>query len=194
MAKLLKADEANEYLKQVCMKLGDWNQIAYSDDRSNPDRPYRKYRAPSLANELFCFSRHVAGWLPTGAWKILQIDNSASLDQDQYSLIGRLLACSGEYLDIADFRTWLFEFGSEEKQNQTTELVIANVLFGFLLFESHAYLVSSNSAEGELIGVQDGFVYFIARSPQRLSFAESLTLEYERNPTMSPTWVLDTLE
>ena len=105
-------------------------------------------------------------------------------------MLTRLLFRSDD-VTLSDLRTLLFEFGDSPKHNQLTELLIANVLFLLLLFEAHAYLVSSGAQEGEFLGVQDGYIYFIARHTQKLESAQTLINQFEQNPRISPSWLTD---
>lgn len=168
------------------MEVGNWNQLTDFANLQTQSASI-KYQAPQKSIELFCFSRHVAGWLPRGDWKIFQIDNSTSLDLDQRSMFNRLLFGSGTPTP-SDPKTLLFRFASDRTTNRNTELLIANLVYLFLLFECHAYIVSSNSHAGQRLGIQDGFVYFSARN-EYLSGAKILLRIFERDPLMSPDWV-----
>src|SRR5471030_255968 len=99
--KILTFDDASLRLQNVKMKIGEWNRLIPIDSMYGCSDDWVNYLAPENARELFNFSEHVAGWMPDGAWIILQIDNSGSLDITQSALFKRLM------------------FGSEEIKNFT---------------------------------------------------------------------------
>ena len=189
MIRALALDEANEYLRPLGFEIGSWNQIASTTSSSKPESAWSKYRAPEHARQLFCFSRHVAGWLPSGKWAMLQIDNSTVLDADAASLLSRLLAFNSS-LGLPAHRRFLFEYGHGEEADSRTALLIANVVFALLLFEAHAYLVSANSTDGQLLGIQDGFAYF-ASTDKASASVELLLRNFERDPLRQPEWVMN---
>lgn len=76
----LTMHEANVYLAQVGMEIGDWNQLTENADIKDGESSWINYEAPKGALELLNFSQYVAGWLSNGDWKIFQVDNSSSLD------------------------------------------------------------------------------------------------------------------
>jgi len=183
--KRLTMQQANAYLRDIGMEVGTWNQIA---DRQANKPKWINYRAPRDA--LLNFSHHVAAWLPKGDWKIFQIDNSTGwMDPVQVSLFGGLLFGTEEVPDFIEDRTFLFEFGKKKTGDENSELLISNLIFIFLLFESHGYVVSSNSNRGQLLGVQDGFIYFASRDEKDIDSAECLLRNFERDPLASPSWV-----
>lgn len=191
--KCLTTQEANDYLNEVGLRVDDWNRIIDVEQHNHHDRRLHciNYRAPKEA--LLSFCHHAAGWLPKGNWKIFQIDNSTGwLDPVQLSLFSGLLFGGEKIRDLnsLESRTFLFEFGKGREDDENTELLLANLMYVFLLFESHGYLVSSGSSTGQRLGIQDGFVYFLSRDPN-LSSAEGLLEKFERNPLSAPQWVFD---
>lgn len=185
----LTADEANQRLRQVAMEIGAWKQITDIPGRQLGKRDWKNYQAPK--NALLNFSHHVFAWLPAGHWKIVQVDNSTGwIDPVQNSLLGGLLYGSDETPDLNRIgdRCFLFEFGGNKNANENTDLLIANLIFLFLFFELHAYVVSSGSNAGELLGIQDGFVYFSSRE-KSLSEADVLINNFAQNPTEAPQWI-----
>ena len=124
--------------------------------------------------------------------RIQEIDNSTSLNVDQASLVSKLLPCKEDLSDINSISTVLFEFGESKDLDLSTELQIANLIFAFLLFEAHAYVVSSASTNGQMIGIQDGFIYFFLSSGTN-DDATSLIESFEREQLVSPIWLLDIL-
>ena len=190
--KCLTTANANEYLNCIGMQLGHWNQLTATAGSRNGGSSWVNYKAPCNSCELLTFSEHVAGWLPKGEWKIFQIDNSGSLDAIQVALFGRLLFGSEEIPSLIENRTFLFEFGKDENANQKTELLMANLIYLFLLFESHGYVVSSGGDTGQYLAIQDGFVYFYSNE-KAIPSAKLLLENFERQPLMSPQWILDIL-
>jgi hypothetical protein len=127
-------------------------------------------------------SQHVAGWLPPGRWKLIQLDNSNVWSPVEASFIGTLLGLSAN----AAPNSVLFEFGADNRANAFSELQIANVIFAVLLFEGHAYLASEGSNQSQLVGIQDGFVYLYSDTP-----TESAVSWSDKIPTDTPGWVLE---
>lgn len=189
--KCLTKYEANIILRSVGMQIGDWNEVMEIPNRSHKKPTWLNYRAPKA--ELLNFSHHIARWLPDGKWKIFQIDNSTGwMDPIQASLFGGLLfgANNHETLDanVRLNRTFLFEFDGTVHAKEYAELLIANLIYLFLLFESHGYVVSSGSSSGEILGIQDGFAYFSSHDA-KVSGADKLLESFERNPTTRPRWI-----
>lgn len=189
--KCLTIQEANAYLNSIGMEIGNWNQITDIAGRQLSKSNWINYRAPK--DGLLNFSHHVAGWLPKGNWKIFQIDHSTGwMDPVQVSLFGGLLFGADNIPDLNQIEnsTFLFEFGKNKTADENTELLISNLIFVFLLFESHGYVVSSNSSAGQLLGLQDGFVYFSSRE-KNISRAEVLLKNFKRNPSALPQWGME---
>lgn len=92
--------------------------------------------------------------------------------------------------NILENRTWLFEFGDDAGANISTELQISNLIYVFLLFEAHGYVVSSNRSAGQYLAIQDGFVYFYS-SEEEIKKVKQLLENFERRPLASPQWILD---
>jgi hypothetical protein len=114
----INTPEANSYLRSIGMEIGAWNKIADAPDPRPEERTWVHYEAPSVARELVVFSQHVAGWLPRGDWKLLQIDNSTSLDYFESALLGRLLLGSMETPNFAENRSFIFEFDEKKIHEQ----------------------------------------------------------------------------
>jgi hypothetical protein len=131
----------------------------------------------------------VAGWLPRGDWKIVQIDNSNAFSRDEFSLFLGLLF-GAEFGRDLNNRTFLFQYPNSEGASYDTDLMIANAIFALLLLEGHGYVVSSGSARGERLAVQDGAIQFLSRD-ESMSGAEMLLRRFEREPARHPQWVVD---
>ncbi|SFG43780.1 hypothetical protein SAMN05518865_11256 [Duganella sp. CF458] len=185
--KFVTIETVNSCLSQIDMRIGEWNQITDNQLNGNNTGGWLNYAAPKDSHMLFKFSEHVAGWLPKGKWKILQIDNSTYLDAVQENFLGQFLRVEGAER-LSETRSLLFEFGASKRQDQKLELLIAQLIFIFLLFECHVHVVSSGSVAGQLLSIQDGFVYFQSRE-MNVQGAELLLDSFRRNPDLSPEWV-----
>ncbi len=187
----LNAQESNFYLATISMGIDSWNRLAYADAALNAKPYWRNYQAPKDAHSLFNFALHVAGWLPKGSWKILQIDNSSSFGVVQASAISRLLPGLASLSSTTIQKsTCLFEFGGQELADGDMELLIANVIYLFLLFEGHGYLVSPNSRSRECLSVQDGFVYF-SSGDEDVAGVDTLIRNFEASPLVLPKWATE---
>lgn len=187
--------EANNYLCAIDMEIGNWNQITDMPALAQEKNSLISYRAPQNAHELFNFSRRVAGWLPAGGWKLFQIDNSNFFDLAQSSFLDRFFIESGNAFNLnnPENSTFLFEFDFDEDKGVATEFLISNIIYLFLLFEGHGQVVSSGSRLGQLISIQDGFVYFCSRE-DGVSSAEVMLEVWERAPLTPPQWVVNSIE
>ncbi|MES2740069.1 MAG: hypothetical protein V4754_19490 [Pseudomonadota bacterium] len=186
----LKPQDANKYLVHIGMHIGSWNQITDIDTKKNSEENWINYAAPSNATELFNFSQHVAGWLPKGEWKILQIDNSNNLDFVQIKFIENLLSSSDRTINLDTEKTFFFEFGKSINDNNNIDLLISNLIYAFLLFEGHAYFVSSSSCAGERLAIQDGYAYFSSKDKDACG-AKNLLRNFSKKPLASPQWIVN---
>lgn len=180
-------NEANRYLSELEMEIGKWDRIVYTDKEKKPF--WMNIASPKDARELFNFSQYVAGWLPQGKWKILQIDNSTWLNAIQDSIFDSLLG--SEKIGSAGITGKSFFFDlSDASQKDRVELLISHLIFFLLLFEQHGYLVSRGSTNGELLGLQDGFVYFYSKN-RDISGAQRLLSNFKNNPESYAEWASD---
>ncbi|MGG1948393.1 hypothetical protein AB1286_26900 [Trinickia sp. NRRL B-1857] len=186
----LSIEGAQDYLRKIGMKIGAWNEICYIETLQSEEPAWIRCRAPKDARELYVFSQYVAGWLPGGSWKIFQVDNSTSLSVDESYLFCRLVGIENyiEFSEGMPCRTFLLESADGFDLDLSFNLMMANIIYIFLLFEGHGHLVSSGSRSGEKIGVQDGFVYF-SSGREGLSRAKQSMADFESNPLMLPEWV-----
>ena len=190
--KILSRLDADLYLGEIGLRVGDWNQLSAISADSSKSIKWIKHQAPKNAKELFNFSNHIAAWVPTGKWKIFQIDNSGTLDVIQTLLIDRLLFGSESKFTITGHNTFLFEFGDDQEENERNEILIASTIAFFLLFESHGYLVSSDGSSNRRIGVQDGFAYLFC-DEFAIGNAESLLKKIDSDRLTPPDWIVDIL-
>ena len=188
--KRLTTQGARSYLGQIGMGIGAWNQIVGIGEQPGARNNWINYQAPEDAHQLLNFSQHVAGWLPQGTWKILQLDNSNAFDPVQSFLFERCLSGGEENLDLATQRSFLFEFGPDKRSNASSELLISQLIFMLLLFEGHGHIVSSGCTSKRL-AIQDGFVYFVSDTESDRANAESLLEDFESDPLMAPRWITE---
>ncbi|MCP4491060.1 MAG: hypothetical protein GY820_27655 [Gammaproteobacteria bacterium] len=190
MMKFLDLDEAKEYLDLIKLKLNDWNGIE-SKDKANKEQEWLNIAAPHDEN-LLSFCHHIVSWLPEGKWKIFQIDNSTGwMDPVQLSLFAGLLRGVNHYkeYDQDKDRTIFFDFGIDDGY---ADLLIANLTYVFLLFRLHGYIVSSGSINGEILAIQDGYVYFI--SNKKVVGVEELIKNINSSPLLPPKWLQDFID
>jgi hypothetical protein len=188
MTRSITCQEAKEILAPIGMTIGNWGQISYSDLNVNEGKAFLRLRAPTAAKELFCLSRHLVSWLPTGCWTLVQMDNSNVLDRDEISIFSKLFS---QYDGTLEKRTYVIESGESTEAQRDSAFLIANMIFLLLLFEGHAYVTSSGAVNGEILGLQDGFAYFIARQSCNLSRADQIVRDFERAPESTAQWVVD---
>ena len=187
--KNLSTEDANQILAAVGMAIGNWNEIVDSKIPTS-EMKWTNYQAPSVSRELFCFSRHVAGWLPNGDWKLLQLDNSNDLDANKESLLTQLLFGANSLPSHTQSRSFLFHRSSRDAPD-INDLIVANLIHALLLIEGFGYFVSSGSNQGQRLGIQDGVIYFVARDEKSIEDAKALLEGFESDPNALPPWVTD---
>ncbi|WP_146749331.1 hypothetical protein [Paracidovorax anthurii] len=185
MAKVLQSEIANSYFLEQGVKLGPWNCL--ETPKSEGSYVASSFCTGKSTYELIAFSQHIAGWLTKGRWKIIQIDNSSHFYPDQESVLGALLLGPAQPIDLANNRTYLFEFGANERMNFQEEVVLAYVINLMLIYEAHCYVISSGGEMGEMIAIQDGVVYFYGNRV-RLSQAKDLLTELQTDPLRPAAW------
>jgi hypothetical protein len=190
----MSTDKANKLLSSLGLTIGNWNQItSLVEPSGSVPQNYAKYQAPNEARKLYVFAEHIAGWIPRGDWKIIQIDNSTSLDIIHAAPILRMLFSLEDMPNPKSINqaSLLFEFGSDKGRNISTELLISNFIHLLLLFECHAQITSSAAGRGQFLSIQDGFVYFMAGTDKIQINAADLLKGFENNPARSPQWIGD---
>ncbi|WP_129781560.1 hypothetical protein [Peristeroidobacter soli] len=192
--KSLSISDSNQLLAAIGMRIGDWNQVA-PIDRTQADLVHRtSFTAPRESSELFCLAFHAAGWLPSGRWKLLQIDNSNYFNVVDRSLLSQLLfgtqwRCN---LNAPECSSFLFEYADRADANQKSDLLISHLIYSLLLVEGHAYLVSAASKYQELLAIQDGAVHFSSLQTD-VSGAAAALARFKENPSNYPRWVADAM-
>lgn len=187
--RIISSHQAEALLSTVRMRLGSWNNLESMAPRLRNRSAWEKLHAPS--SNLLSFSHHVAAWLPRGKWKLVQFDDSNGwMDPVQVSLIGSILNGSKESFDfnVNQDKTFLFEF--EEGPAVSQELQIGNLVYFMLLFELHMYVASAASSAGEMLAVQDGFVYFCS-DEKGIARSRSIMKTFARNPSAYPNWIAE---
>jgi hypothetical protein len=185
----LNTEEADNYLHEVGMKIGEWGQLC--DESGRRDVHWVNYRAPTTSRQQYNFARQVAEWLPKGNWKVFQIDYSTALRYNEDFFINRLLFGAGYTSALKTGGTLLFEFvdakdnsdlwiDGELDEKSDEELLLTDLMFLFLMFECHGQIVSSSCRNGMRLSIQDGFVYFISFDSDDITKANVLLREYER--------------
>jgi hypothetical protein len=184
--KVISVNEANIFLKKIEMQIGEWNAINYVNWVSFKGMTCN-YQAPREVRDLLRFCQQISTWLPKSRWKILKIDNSGGMNAIENSFFSGLLYGEKFPPFISSDDALLFEFGDDESENEKIELLISNLIYAILMFESHAQVASSVCNDGELLNVQDGFVYFISKSKEKLIDAQRIIDRYEKN--IAPEWI-----
>jgi hypothetical protein len=155
--KPLNPEEASSYLKQIGMKIGAWNRVDLLDDGLKQDRTWFNFPAPGDAKALWHFSALLGDWLPRGEWRILQFDNSNHFPRVAELFLSRVVGAT-QPVDFNASPTLFFEDVDDEALVQNSS-VLTFFVFNLLMFEGHAYIVSSADG-GYRLGIQDGYVYF----------------------------------
>jgi hypothetical protein len=185
-------EKSNALLSGLGLRIGSWNQVEDLSGRKSTDQnSYVVFKAPTSARSLYVFSEHVAGWLPSGDWKLVQVDNSTSLDFVQSTQISCLLGGDSQpdSQNGINQASLEFSFGRNMIENVSTELLICNLIFMFLLFQCHVQIVSSSCTGGQFISIQDGFVYFMFGSESLKDRSAKLMSCFEKAPLASPKWI-----
>lgn len=186
MAKTISAELATPYLNSQGVKIGVWNELTPIE--SHVKTLQSAFCTGKSVYELINFSTHVAGWLVKGEWKILQIDNSSFFYPDQAAVLSALLLGPSHPADLVKQRTFLFEFDADLRTNFQTEVVLAHIINLMLIYGAHCYLISAGGRSGEMVAVQDGFVYFYGNDG-RITQAKELLHAFEVNPNSPASWI-----
>lgn len=188
LMKPIDASNADLLLATIGMKLGSWNEVADMQGESE----WINHAVPSDGKELLNFVHHLCNWMPPGKWKIVQIDNSTSLNSVEAHFIDCLLFGANRVERLGSRKTILFEFGASLEDDRATELLICNLVFALFLFDAHGYLVSSSSTRSERIAIQDGFAY-LSTKEGGLDDAKNILAQFHQHPAASPDWIVKML-
>lgn len=187
--KILSMADANLYLAKIEMVIGRWNEIAEFHETTNTKKSWINIAAPDNCHELLTFSQYLFTWIPKGAWILLQIDNSTTLDFVQSAFVQQLLSGSQHNIDFDLHRSFLFEYEDCGDTNNNISLLITNIIYLFLLFNAHVTFASENSLNGERLSLQDGFAYLISRNDNNQA-AQKLLSQFKLDPQGSPDWII----
>lgn len=185
--RILDFKEAGLLMASVKKYVDTWGRVANSDA---PELAWVNFKSPQGARELLVFCQTIVSWLPKGQWRILQINNFNNFQAPAEFQLARTLLGPDVRLGGVVGKTVLIE--NAEQPIDASDLLVADLIYLFLLHEGHADLVSSDSIHGEYIGIQDGFVYFYSTAP-RLLEAENAMRNFFANPYTPPDWVLDVM-
>ncbi len=185
-ARIIDRSEATTLLKSVTFEIGSWNEVRSIGGQGSKENTV-SLQSPRDAAQMFCLAQHATGWIPPGTWKLLQFDNSNSFTRVESVFFSQLLFGSQRMVDFnaIENSTVVFEFSGEQTEN--IDLQISNMVFALLLFESHAYLVSSGSSAHERVGIQDGVVHFSSSGRTATGALDA----FRADPARSPQWVVD---
>lgn len=167
--RFLNKDEANIYLKKIGVNIGAWNQLCDSLGRNYEMSNWINCPAPSDARKLYYFAQNINKWLPYGVWKIIQIDNSSSLPEDEELLIKRLIFGNIDEIKSLHGNTFISESDKEKEDD-----LFSSLIFLLLLFEQHGQIISSSCKNGKHLSIQDGYVYFMSFNENDLIEAKNL--------------------
>jgi hypothetical protein len=185
-ARIIDRLEATTLLKSVDFEIGSWNDIRLIGDQASKESTV-SLRSPRDAADMLCLAQHATGWIPSGEWKLLQFDNSNAFTRVENVLLSQLLFGSPRVVDFNAIENRTIVFESSGEQTENIDLQISNVVFALLLFESHAYLVSSGSSKHERLGIQDGVIHL---SSSRRTSGGALDA-FKADPGRAPQWVID---
>jgi len=186
--KKLNTEEEKTFLEKFHMSVGGWGQII----PVQPDADLacsECYQAPQSAKALFCFSQYVASWVIGGDWKLLKTDFSNSFSADEEVVLRHLILGSEE--GALDWReSYISHMSSHDEARYENGLRWASLIFHFLLFEGHGYILSFHKGKIKMLGLQDGFVYFYSPSSD-IGSSELIMRECFGSPEVSPSWVVE---
>lgn len=167
--KVLSEMEANELLRPLELRIGEWNELA---DLSSDRTPYVSHRPSRDADHLYELAHHLLDWISSDGWMLLQVDNSTAPLDDEYRVFEKLVFNDEQRWGVGVQRSFLFDDVRRNKRISERNTVLLLIYFS-LFFEWHVYLTSDSAGLGQRLGLQDGFAIFIADG-QPLRAAEDL--------------------
>ena len=176
--KVLSKTEANELLRPLELKIGEWNELAeLSSDRGVS---YRLHKPLREARHLYVLADHLLDWLSSDGWILLQVDNSTVTFDHEDRVFEKLVFNDEQRWDIDNQRSFLFDDVGLDKRISDRNTILLLILFS-LMFEWHVYFTGDSAGLGQRLGLQDGFVYFIA-DEKRLRAADELVHRVAEDP------------
>lgn len=170
-------DELEQALHAVGMQMGEWNRVVDPERQQGKNdyaASFYSVEMTTLAQDMHQLAAYVAAWLPAGRWKLLHLIYGCASEYERF-LLGRMLGISCLELNIPE--SFIFEYGISPDIDHENDLVIINIIFFLMLFENHAFFVSSGSGDGEILSIEDGVVAFKSRKPD-ISGAQKLLDKY----------------
>ncbi len=180
--------EANNYLKNLGMYVGDWAGIHHIDNTKVKSLSYCPKRD---CNDWFVMSTHIASWLPNNSdWTIIQFDHSCSFgDMMHNSYLSSILNISDfNFISLNTRGLLLSDIGN----NSQYKFLLSKLIFLFVLFEIHGYIVNSNCKESkELISFQDGCLYFISIAKKSQDNIQNIIDLFQKDRNKYPDWLIN---
>lgn len=175
--------DADNILAPLGIKIGEWNELL--EITSASEISMRALKPPTAAINLYVVSLWLTDWLPIGNWKLLQIDNSTSLSNDESLLFQQLLDSLKQGGDVTSERTFQFVVGEKGATRQRIDVLISSIIFFALMFEWHIHIVADGGAQGQRLALLDGIIYFFG-DKESISIAESLEEHLKSHPLATP--------
>ena len=192
----LSNDDANHHLSKIGLCIGKNGELTYLTNGHGESNNWFNYRAPSDALKLVVLSQHVAGWIPSGSWKILKLDCSNMLRADE-SLVFFEKHNYDRHISELMHSAFIFVLPKDKSEAAAINLSLAHKIFLLLLYQGHGHITSSSTNNpGQILSIQDGFVYFVTKGDSghtAINEARSILECFEREPLCAPDWVLDFL-
>ena len=164
-------------LHAVGMQMGAWNRVVDPERQQGKNdniASFYSVEMTTLAQDMHQLAAYAAAWLPAGRWKLLHLIHGCASENERF-LLGRMLGIS--FLDLNIPESFIFDYGHSTDIDHENDLGIINIIFFLMLFENHAFLVSSGSEDGEIISIEDGVVAFKSRKSD-ISGAKKLLDKY----------------
>lgn len=178
--------EVDKYLKNINMHIGSWAGIHHDNTLKTKSLSYRPKRE---CNDWFVLSTHIASWLPhSSEWTIIQFDNSCSFEDTIHnSYLSSILGISDfSFINLIARGLLIKEIGS----NVEYKFLLSKLIFFFILFEMHGYIVNLSCKEnGELISFQDGTLDFISISIESKENIQNIINLFQQDKNKYPDWL-----
>ncbi|NIA67394.1 hypothetical protein HBA54_02190 [Pelagibius litoralis] len=175
--RILSQVEADELLRPLQLKIGEWNRL---NDLASDDVPYKVYHPSRDTRELYVLAGYLLDWFAPEGWVLLQVDNSTWPSDDETGVFERLAFAAKQRWDIDTQRSFLFGDSSEDEFDIDRHQLILLIFFS-LMFEWHVYLTCEKATPGQRLGLQDGVVYFIGEA-KLIDAADATLQQIAENP------------